>query len=124
NGASTLLIDQYAFLGGNATAGLLGCFLTFHNMKGEKICAGLPQEVVNECIALGGAFDRNEGHLPNAYGNAYSVTPIDAEALKFAAQKLCLAAGVKVSLNTYCLGPVMENGRVAGLRIVNKSGEQ
>src|SRR5690606_9880839 len=108
NGAKTLLLDRYTFLGGNATAGLLGGFLTFHNMKGEKICDGIPQEVVNECIRLGGAFDYNEGHLPNAYGNAYTVTPIDAEALKIAAQRLCLEAGVKLALNTYTVGPIMD----------------
>jgi hypothetical protein len=124
NGAKTLLIDRYTFLGGNATAGLLGCFLTFHNMKGEKICDGIPQEVVDECIRLGGAFDYNDGHLPNAYGNAYTVTPIDAEVLKIAAQRLCLAAGVKLALNTYTIGPIMEGNRIAGVRAVNKSGEQ
>lgn len=124
NGARTLLIDRNTFLGGNATAGLLGCFLTFHNMKGEKICDGIPQEIVNECIKLGGAFDTNQGHLPNAYGNSFTVTPIDAEALKLAAQRLCLTAGVKMALNTYSVGPVMEGNRVVGLRVVNKSGEQ
>lgn len=120
-GAKTVLTDRYTFLGGNATAGLLGNFLTFHNMKGEQICRGIPQEIVDELIAAGGAFP--EGHLPNAYGNAYTVTPVDAEALKWVTQKLCLGAGMRLVLNTYALGPVMDGNRVAGVRIANKSGE-
>lgn len=120
-GARTVLTDRYAFLGGNATAGLLGNFLTFHNMKGEQICNGIPQEIVDELIKLGGAFP--EGHLHNAYGNSYSVTPQDGEVLKLVNQKLCLAAGVDLVLNTYTVGPVMDGDRVAGARIVNKSGE-
>ena len=120
-GARTVLTDRYAFLGGNATAGLLGNFLTFHNMKGEQICNGIPQEIVDELIRLGGAFP--EGHLHNAYGNSYSVTPQDGEVLKLVNQKLCLEAGVDLVLHTYPLGPVMDGDRVAGARIVNKSGE-
>ncbi len=120
-GARTVLTDRYAFLGGNATAGLLGNFLTFHNMKGEQICNGIPQEIVDELINLGGAFP--EGHLHNAYGNSYSVTPQDGEVLKLVNQKLCLEAGVDLVLNTYTIGPVMDGDRVAGARIVNKSGE-
>ncbi len=120
-GARTVLTDRYAFLGGNATAGLLGNFLTFHNMKGEQICDGIPQEIVDELIRLGGAFP--EGHLHNAYGNSYSVTPQDGEVLKLVNQKLCLEAGVDLVLNTYTIGPVMDGDRVAGARIVNKSGE-
>jgi hypothetical protein len=122
-GARTLLTDRFAFLGGNMTAGLLGNFLTFHNMKGEQITDGIPQEIVDGCIELGGAFREHRGHLPNAYGNAYSVTPIDPEILKIVAQKLCLEAGVRLLLNTYIAGPVVEDGRITGLRLVNKSGE-
>lgn len=123
-GARTLLTDRYTFLGGNMTAGLLGNFLTFHNMKGEQICDGIPQEIVDACIRLGGCFAEGRGHLRNPYGNGYTVTPVDAEALKLAAQTLCVAAGVDLLLNTYTLGPLVENGRVAGIRVANKSGER
>lgn len=124
NGARTLLTDRFAFLGGNATAGLLGNFLTFHNMKGELICGGIPQEIVDGCIAFGGAFPEHRGHLPNPYGNAYSVTPIDAEVLKLVTQQLAVRSGIHLMLNTYTLGPVVEDGRVAGIRVANKSGER
>lgn len=123
SGARTLLTDRLAFLGGNMTAGLLGNFLSFHNMKGEQITDGIPQEIVDSCIELGGAFREHRGHLPNAYGNAYSVTPIDPEVLKLVTQKLCLEAGVHLLLNTYIAGTETEGQRVTAIRIVNKSGE-
>ena len=123
NGASVVIIDRYTFLGGNATAGLLGNFLTFHNMKGEQICEGIAQEVVDGCIAMGGAFSEHRGHLPNAYGNCNTCTPIDAEVLKLVAQKLCIDAGVKLMLNAYVVGPLVEGNRIAGVVIINKSGQ-
>jgi hypothetical protein len=124
NGARTLLIDRFPFLGGNMTAGLLGNFLTFHNMKGEQICDGIPQEVVDACVAHGGCFPQRRGHLLNPYGNAYTVTPVDGEVLKLVTQKLCIEAGVKLALNAYTLGPIMEGNRIAGVRIADKSGER
>jgi hypothetical protein len=123
NGASVLLTDRFAFLGGTATAGLLGNFLTFHNMRGEQICDGIPQEIVNRCISLGGCFPDNRGHLRNPYGNAYSVTPVNAEILKLVSQQLCVQAGVQLMLDTFVLGPLLKGNRVAGIRVVNKSGE-
>jgi hypothetical protein len=122
-GAKTLLTDRLAFLGGNMTAGLLGNFLSFHDMQGRQITDGIPQEIVDGCIELGGAFREHRGHLPNAYGNAYSVTPIDPEVLKLVTQKLCVDAGVSLLLNTYIAGVHTEGGAIVGLKIVNKSGE-
>jgi len=123
SGVRTLLTDRLAFLGGNMTAGLLGNFLSFHNMKGEQITDGIPQEIVDACIELGGAFREHRGHLPNAYGNAYSVTPIDPEVLKLVAQKMCVEAGVELLLNTYIAGTVGDGARVTAIKVVNKSGE-
>ena len=122
NGARTLLTDRLPFLGGNMTAGLLGNFLTFHNMKGEQITDGIAQEIVDGCIRLGGAFEDHRGHLPNAYGNAFSVTPIDPEVLKLVAQQLCIGAGVKLLLNTSVAETHIEGQCVTALTVFNKSG--
>ncbi|MGH3661431.1 MAG: FAD-dependent oxidoreductase [Micromonosporaceae bacterium] len=124
NGARVALTDRATYLGGNATGGLLGNFLTFHNMRGEQICDGVPQEIVDRCIALGGAFPQHRGHLPNAYGNAYSVTPIDAEVLKLVVQQMCVEAGVQLRLGAFTTGPLVSpEGRVEGIKLVDKSGE-
>jgi hypothetical protein len=122
-GSKVLLTDRLPFLGGNMTAGLLGNFLTFHNMKGEQITAGIAQEIVDLCIERGGAFREHRGHLPNAYGNAYSVTPVDPEVLKLVTQILCVQAGVALLLNTYVAGIEKDGERISAIRVVNKSGE-
>ncbi len=123
-GSRVLMTDRLPFLGGNMTAGLLGNFLTFHNMKGEMINGGIAQEIVDRCIDHGGAFRQHRGHLPNAYGNAYSVTPVDPEVLKLVTQQLCVDAGVDLLLNSFVAGTITDGKRLAAIRIVNKSGER
>ena len=93
-------------------------------MKGEQICEGISQEIVDACIELGGAFPENRGHLHNAYGNTYSVTPIDPEVLKLVTQKLCVEAGVRLMLGAFIVGPVADGETIQGIRVVSKSGEQ
>ena len=36
NGAKTLLVEQYGFLGGNATAALIGPFMTSYSLDGTR----------------------------------------------------------------------------------------
>jgi hypothetical protein len=120
HGARTLLVEQYGYLGGNATAGLLGNFLTFHNMRGEQIVHGIPQEIVDELKKEGGVI--GDGHLPNAYGHAGSVTPYDPEALKHVLLKLAAGARVQLLLHTFTMDALVEDDRICGLRVVNKSG--
>lgn len=119
-GARTLLVERYGFLGGNLTAGMLGNFLTFHNMRGEQIVGGIPQEIVDRLMARGGS----PGHLRNAYGNAYSVTPYDTEAMKAVALEITQEAGVELLLHTFITDTVVEGRRVRGLQVANKSGLQ
>ena len=85
---------------------------------------GNSQEIVDACIELGGAFPENRGHLHNAYGNTYSVTPIDPEVLKLVTQRLCVEAGVHLMLGTFMVGPVAAGETIQGIRVVSKSGEQ
>ncbi|MDR7482241.1 MAG: FAD-dependent oxidoreductase [Armatimonadota bacterium] len=119
-GARTLLVERYGFLGGNLTAGMLGNFLTFHNMRGEQIVGGIPQEIVDRLMARGGS----PGHLRNAYGNAYSVTPYDTEAMKAVALEITQEAGVELLLHTFITDTLVEDRRVRGLQVANKSGLQ
>jgi len=58
NGARTLLVERYGFLGGMATAGLVGPFMTCYDIDGqEPIIAGVFKELVDRLVANGAAID-------------------------------------------------------------------
>ena len=107
NGARTLLIERYGFLGGMATAGLMASFNGFRNERPPndlQTVQGLAQEVVDRLIDMGGATGRTahgdfsaelcKGHAPYAVG-------FDPEALKRVAQEMCLEAGVELLVHSW-----------------------
>jgi NADPH-dependent 2,4-dienoyl-CoA reductase/sulfur reductase-like enzyme len=60
SGADTLLIERYAFLGGNATAGLMTCYNGFRNQRPPEALQtvkGIPAEYIAELVRLGGVAD-------------------------------------------------------------------
>jgi hypothetical protein len=120
NGASTLLVDLNGFLGGVSTAANISSFLTFHNMRGEQIANGIAQEIVDRLLDIGGAIP--PGHLLNPYGNAYSVTPFDAEALKLVLMQMTKEAGVEVLLRTMFTDVIMSGNTIKGVVFNNKAG--
>lgn len=121
NGAHTLLVEKNGILGGVPTAAMVSSFLSFHNMRGERVAAGIPQEIVDRLLAKGGAVP--PGHLFSPFGNTYSVTPIDAEMLKLALIEMIQEAGVDLLLHTFIHDAVVQGARVRGIRLVNKGGE-
>ena len=54
NGARTILIERYGFLGGMATLSLVSPISVF-NKKRKRIIAGIPLEFAEEMERLGGA---------------------------------------------------------------------
>jgi hypothetical protein len=120
NGARTLLVEKNGFLGGTPTAAMVSPFLSFHNMRGEQIAEGIPQEIVDRLLEKGGAIP--PGHLFNPYGNAYTVTPNDPEILKLVHLEMTSEAGVDLLLHTYVFDTLVEDGRARGLHMANKWG--
>ena len=61
NGARTTLVEKYGFLGGTATAGMVGPFMTSYSADGsEPVIGGIFREVVDRMVAMGGAVDPAE----------------------------------------------------------------
>ena len=57
NGAETLLIERCGFVGGMATAGLVGPFMTCYDGKGkQQIIRGIFDELVTDLEKVGGAI--------------------------------------------------------------------
>lgn len=90
-GAKTLLVEQYGFLGGSLTNAGVGPMMTFH-AGSRQVVTGIPQELVDRMGDLGGCL----GHIEDSTGYASSVTPFDAEIMKLALDQLTAESGVQV----------------------------
>jgi FAD dependent oxidoreductase len=118
-GAKTLLVEQYGFLGGMATAASVGPFSPFH-YDDQQITMGIPQELVERLMAAGGST----GHLKCVpeYGSGSYMAYFDREVYKAVAFDMMKESGVRLLLHTFVAGAVVENDRVQGLLVANKSG--
>ncbi|MDD2711146.1 MAG: FAD-dependent oxidoreductase [Verrucomicrobiae bacterium] len=102
-GLSTLLIEQFNFLGGTATASLNFGFVQTIGMNGPAF-----KKLYQRMQELGGV--RKEYFDPETY--------------KMAAQTMMLDAGVKLLFHTFMESAHVENGRIKGVYVVNKGGFQ
>ena len=128
NGADTILVERYGFLGGTSTAALVGPFMTSWSADGkENITGGVFQEVIDRMVAMGGAIDPSQIEHTTAYGAFIKVgharlTPNHPEALKMAALETVVDAGARILFHTSFIRALVEDGRVTGIVIHNKGG--
>ena len=115
-GARTCLVDAAGHLGGTCFA--LANITPFHNSRGQPVVGGLAQELVERIATRGGA--REKIHLPNPAGIGGSFTPVDPDAMKLALFEM--AEGAELWLHTVLVDTLSVDGRVAGVRVHNKSG--
>ena len=116
NGASTLLVEQQGYLGGNLVMWLP--LFTFMDVQGNQIIKGIPQEFIDRLTARGGSSP----HYPSILFNSYTI--VDVEALKLVAQKMLLEAGVEILLHTFVAGLVVQDSHIDALVVESKSGRQ
>lgn len=113
-GAKTVLVEKNGFLGGMATAGLVGPISNFRS-QGELIIKGIPWEFVTEMEKHGGAIS---GHVS---GNV----PFDPEIYKFVAEQMMESAGVRLFLYSSVADVVVPQvGEISHVIIEGKSGRQ
>ena len=119
SGAKTILIESGGFLGGTATKGLVGPFMTCYDSKGEKqIIKGLFLELVDRLIAENGAVSPalcRGGDSYSGYRTAghIGVTPFNFEALKSVTEKICIESGVKLLYHTTLIGCVKSGNKIS-----------
>lgn len=111
NGARTLLVERYGFVGGMATSALVTPISEFR-VGGRQHIGGLPFELMRRAAELGGAeIERDSGNWP-----------VDDEIFKLAAQRMLLESGVTLLLHTWFADVVADGGYVSHVVVHNKAG--
>ena len=113
NGARTLLLEKMGFLGGMATAGLVGPISKF-NFFGKRIVGGIPLEFVNRLEEVNGAItDFESGNIP-----------FDSELYKLISQRMVSESGVDILFHALVVGCLMQDKEtVSHVFVETKSGK-
>ena len=127
-GIKTMLVDSGNCLGGMATKGLIGPFMTCYDAAGENmIIRGLFEEVVNRLVDRGAAIHPKDVRQGTEFTAWISVghdhcTPFDPEILKIVFEEMCAEAGVKLLYQANFVKPVMNGRRITGAVLFTPSG--
>lgn len=133
NGAKTLLIERYGFLGGMMTAGNAGLtkyvvHSTDYADYGKvlkkladrpsevQVVGGIPMEITNELMKIGAGIGTD------ATAGSYVFT--SSEDFKWLLLTMLKKAGVKLLLHSLIVDVIKEKDAIKGIVVENKSGRQ
>ena len=117
HGARTLLVERYGFLGGTATAAMVGPWMTFHS-GGERVVGGIAQEIVERLVRAGAS----PGHIHDSSDYVPTITPFDPEVHKALLFEMMRESKVDLLLHSWFLAPVMEGDAVTGASFATVGG--
>jgi len=117
-GARTMLVEMQGFLGGMATAGQIGPILGHHASRSDTIViGGIPREICERMAAIGQAWDWDRA--AKFWG-----IPFNVEGMKIVADRMVQEAGVELSLHSFFVDAVVQDGRMTHAVIESKSSRQ
>jgi hypothetical protein len=128
NGAKTMLIDRYGFLGGTMLNGagplhsFVNLYKAFPGVEKVQVVRGIPQEIIDRLMAAGGC----PGHLEQDKGGSYDsvITLIDWEIFKGVIFDMLEEAGVRILLHVMAVETIRDGNWVKGAVIEGKSGRE
>ncbi len=109
HGARTMLVERYGFLGGTATASMVGPWMTFHS-GADRIVGGIAQEMVERLVQRGAS----PGHVADSSDYVSTITPFDPEVHKALLFEMMREAGVELLLHAYVLSAEVDGDCVRG----------
>lgn len=113
-GAKVAIVEQYGFLGGMATAGLVMPLSVF-TYQNKKVIGGIPWEFLERLEAMGG------GYIEKPLGNV----AFDPELYKLCMQRMVLEAGIDLYMHSYISGSTKrEDGVIESIIFENKNGSE
>lgn len=116
-GARTLIIERYGFLGGALTNSGVGPMMTFH-AGDRQVVSGLPQELVDRLCEKNGCV----GHIEDTTSYASSITPFDAEILKAVLDEMASDYGVDVLFHAVLSDVKKEKDRIVSVIVQTRGG--
>ena len=117
HGARTRLVERYGFLGGTATAAMVGPWMTFHSGN-ERIVGGIAQEMVERLMRKGAS----PGHVSDSSDYVATITPFDPEVHKALLLEMMREAGVELVLHAYFLSAHVSDDTVTGAEMHTVGG--
>jgi hypothetical protein len=124
-GARTVLVEQNGFVGGALLKGagplhsFFNLYKAFPGAAKVQVVRGIPSEIIDRLVAIGGC----RGHLEQELGYAYDsvATLIDRSLFKYAVQEMLLESGVEILFHTRVIAAFDEPER-RGVIIHSKGG--
>jgi hypothetical protein len=118
NGADVMLIERVGYLGGMMTGGGIGGIgingYIIEKGVGTEVVKGISLEILHRIQAIGGAPE----------GPPTARHPTDSVMMTSLLDEMMEEAGVDVLFNTVVFDAFVDDGRVKGVAIANKSGGQ
>lgn len=128
NGARTMLIEQDSVLGGMATSGLVGPFMTcYDNDAKEQVVKGIFDELCRRAEEKGGAIHPSKIKGMCSYNSYYlgsheHVTPYQSEILAVVMDEMVKEADVQVLFETRLVDVLMDGQTIKHAVISMKEG--
>nr|MDO8114642.1 FAD-dependent oxidoreductase [Candidatus Sigynarchaeota archaeon] len=127
NKAKTLLIEQFGFLGGTATASLMNNINGFRNQvepDGTQTVKGIAEEIILRLKEIGGLGKSpyKQKDYPTTKGNLSYSYCIDPEKFKYTVLDMAVESDVDVLFHSYFSMPILEKDKIKGIIVENKSG--
>jgi len=124
NGAQTLLVERYGYLGGLATGGLVICLV-----ETARYGYGICREVIDKLSELKASRLNKPSGEPAHWVEGASLSGeesyhFDPEAFKYVADRLAMESGSELLFHSFIVDPVMEGSEVRGIVLEGKSGRQ
>ena len=130
NGAKTLLIESSNCLGGMATTGLVGPFMTcYDNDVTEQVVKGIFDELCLRTEAKGGAIHPSQikgmcSHNSYYLGSHQGVTPYQSEILAVTMDEMVTEAGVQVLFETRLADVLMDGHNITHAVVLGETAKQ
>ena len=127
-GAKTALIEVKGYPGGTVTEGgtalhsFFNLWKAFPGVEKKQVVRGIPQEVIERLLKVGGTT----GHCEMSKGYDYdsACTGIDVELYKLVTFEMLTEAGVSVFVNTLLAGAIKDGSHIRGVIAESRSGRE